>query len=181
MSIAEDQVHEAPMEMDPEEAARQRRKRMDKIGRWLIPIIVGALTIYAWDRVVVVNEIPHYILPRPGLVAKTLMVDWGTLVGSLFITLKVAAAALLAAVIGGVGLAVGSTLMAAMVAQARVGGPLFAVIAFPILLPLLKFAIEASIVAMSGEPPGASLSLVFLYDSMVTVAALMLFPVVWNP
>lgn len=106
MSIAEDQVHEAPMEMDPEEAARQRRKRMDKIGRWLIPIIVGALTIYAWDRVVVVNEIPHYILPRPGLVAKTLMVDWGTLVGSLFITLKVAAAALLAAVIGGVGLAV---------------------------------------------------------------------------
>ena len=92
--------------MDPEEAARQRRKKLDKIGRWVVPIIVGILAIWGWDRIVVVNEIPHYILPRPGLVAKTLWIDWPTLVGSLFITLKVAFAALLAAVIGGVGLAV---------------------------------------------------------------------------
>ena len=105
MSIADDRL-EAPAGMDPEEAARQRRKKLDKIGRWVVPIVVGLLTIWGWDRIVVVNEIPHYILPRPGLVAKTLWIDWPTLVGSLFITLKVAFAALLAAVIGGVGLAV---------------------------------------------------------------------------
>ena len=104
MSIADERI-EAPG-MDPEEAARQRRQKLDRIGRWLVPLVVGALAIWGWDRIVVINEIPHYILPRPGLVAKTLWIDWGTLVGSLFITLKVAFAALVAAIIGGVGLAV---------------------------------------------------------------------------
>jgi heme exporter protein B len=83
--------------------------------------------------------------------------------------------------VGGVGLAVGSTLIAAMVAQARVRGPLFAVLAFPILLPLLKLVIDASFVAVSGDAPGPALILAILYDSMVTVASLMLFPAVWNP
>lgn len=95
------------------------------------------------------------------------------------------AAFFLTLVVGGVGLAVGSTLIAAMVAQARVRGPLFAVLAFPVLLPLLKLAIDASFVAVAGDPQGQllspSLSLAILYDSMVTVASLMLFPVVWNP
>lgn len=84
-------------------------------------------------------------------------------------------------VAGGLGLAVGSTLIAAMVAQARVRGPLFAVLAFPILLPLLKLVIDASIGAVLGEPASAPLRLALLYDAMVTVAGLMLFPVVWNP
>lgn len=82
---------------------------------------------------------------------------------------------------GGVGLAVASTLIAAMVAQARVRGPLFAVLAFPLLLPLLKLVIDASFAAVAGEPQGAALGLAILYDSMVTVASLMLFPAVWNP
>ena len=104
MSIADERLAEAPM--DPEEAARQRRQRRDRIGRWLVPLVVGALAIWGWDRIVVINEIPHYILPRPGLVAKTLWIDWATLASSLIITLKVACAALLAAIIGGVGIAV---------------------------------------------------------------------------
>ncbi|MEL7061938.1 MAG: heme exporter protein CcmB, partial [Acidobacteriota bacterium] len=88
------------------------------------------------------------------------------------------AAALLA---GGVGLAVASTLIAAIVAQARSSGPLFSVLAFPILLPLLKLSIDATTAATLGEPIGVSLQLALLYDGMVTTAALMLFPVVWNP
>lgn len=91
------------------------------------------------------------------------------------------AAFVAALAVGGVGLAVGSTLIAAMVAQARVRGPLFAVLAFPILLPLLKLVIDASFIAVSGDLPGQSLSLAILYDAMVTVASLMLFPAVWNP
>ncbi len=82
---------------------------------------------------------------------------------------------------GGIGLAVGSTLIAAMVAQAQVRGPLFAVLAFPILLPLLKIVVDASLGAVLGSPVDMALALAFLYDSMVTVASLMLFPVVWNP
>ena len=82
---------------------------------------------------------------------------------------------------GGLGLAVGSTLIAAIVAQAQVRGPLFAVLAFPILLPLLKIVIDASLGAILGSPVDMALGLAFLYDSMLTVASLMLFPVVWNP
>lgn len=92
--------------LDPEEAARQRRKRNEKLGSWLLPVIVCSLTVFAWDRIVVLNEIPHYILPAPGRVLETLLIDWPTLVQSLLVTLKVAGAALLAAIIGGVGLAV---------------------------------------------------------------------------
>ncbi len=82
---------------------------------------------------------------------------------------------------GGYGLAIGSTLIAAMVAQARARGPLFAVLAFPVLLPLLKFAIEATLAASLGETTGATLSLILLYDATLTVASLMLFPAIWNP
>ena len=82
---------------------------------------------------------------------------------------------------GGIGLAVGSTLIAAMVSQARARGPLFAVLAFPILLPLLKLAIEATEGAVLGEPAQMALMLAFLYDAMVTIASLMLFPAIFNP
>lgn len=88
------------------------------------------------------------------------------------------AAALLA---GGYGLAVGSTLVAAMVAQARARGPLFAVLAFPVLLPLLRLAIVATSAAVLGEEAGSTLVQVLLYDGVLTVAGLMLFPAVWNP
>ncbi|MEM8994585.1 MAG: heme exporter protein CcmB [Acidobacteriota bacterium] len=82
---------------------------------------------------------------------------------------------------GGLGLAVGSTLIAAIVAQAQVRGTLFAVLAFPILLPLLKLAVDGSVAAMLGEPAGATLTLTFLYDGVLIVAGAMLFPLIWNP
>ncbi len=82
---------------------------------------------------------------------------------------------------GGYGLAVGSTLIAAMVGQARARGPLFAVLAFPILLPLLKLAVQATTGAVLDEPAGAILTLIMLYDATLTVASLMLFPAIWNP
>ena len=84
-------------------------------------------------------------------------------------------------VLGGYGLAVGSTLIAAMVGQARARGTLFAVLAFPILLPLLKFAVQATLGAVMNEPTQAAISLIALYDATLTVASLMLFGVIWNP
>lgn len=87
----------------------------------------------------------------------------------------------LALAAGGFGMAVGSTLIAAMVAQAQGRGPLFAVLAFPILLPLLLFAVKATTAAVLGETSGAVLQLVLLYDGTLAVAGLMLFPAIWNP
>jgi len=98
-------------------------------------------------------------------------------------SLAIASPGLLVVVLaaGGYGLAVGSTLVAAIIAQARTKGTLFSVLAFPVLLPLLVLAVELTRVAASGTAPDVALPQLLLYDAVVTVAGLMLFPVVWNP
>lgn len=92
--------------VDLEERAIARRERLDKIGAWMLPAIMIALGIFAWDRIVAINEIPHYILPGPGRVWDTLIADWRVLLDALSITMMITAAALLAAIIGGAGLAI---------------------------------------------------------------------------
>jgi NitT/TauT family transport system permease protein len=92
--------------VDLEERALARRERLDKIGAWLLPVIMIALGIFAWDRIVAINEIPHYILPGPGRVWDTLVADWQVLFDALSITMMITGAALLAAIIGGAGLAI---------------------------------------------------------------------------
>lgn len=82
---------------------------------------------------------------------------------------------------GGYGLAVGSTLVAAIIAQARSKGTLFSVLSFPILLPLLILVIELTRNAVVGDPAGMALAQLLLYDASVSIFGLMLFPVVWNP
>jgi len=98
-------------------------------------------------------------------------------------SLEVASPWLLAAVLaaGGYGLATGSTLVAAMIAQARSKGTLFSVLSFPILLPLLVLAVELTRGATAGDPGGVAVPVLLLYDATITVAGLMLFPAVWNP
>ena len=79
------------------------------IGSWpgiIAPIVIGILALAGWEVLVRVREIPHYILPGPVLIGQTLIADWGTLSTSLWITLRITFAALLAAVIVGVTLAI---------------------------------------------------------------------------
>jgi heme exporter protein B len=98
-------------------------------------------------------------------------------------SLDVKSPGLLAVVLaaGGFGLAAGSTLVAAIIAQARAKGTLFSVLAFPVLLPLLLIAVDLSRHAVAGDPADVALLQLLLYDASVTVAGFMLFPVVWNP
>jgi heme exporter protein B len=86
-----------------------------------------------------------------------------------------------ALLLGGFGLAAGSTLIAAIIAQAKGRGMLFSVLAFPILIPLLLLAIALTRAAVGGAGGNAWATELLLYDATVTVAGLMLFPVVWNP
>ena len=81
-------------------------ERRERVLRIVVPLIIGAAAILAWDLIVRLNEIPHYILPGPGLVLNSLIEDWDTLFGSLLITLRITFSALIIAVIGGVGLAI---------------------------------------------------------------------------
>ncbi len=82
---------------------------------------------------------------------------------------------------GGYGLAVGSTLVAAIIAQARTKSTLFSVLSFPVLLPLLLLVVELTRTAVAGGEASVALPQLILYDASVSVAGLMLFPVVWNP
>lgn len=82
---------------------------------------------------------------------------------------------------GGAGLAVGSTLLAAIVAQAQGRGALFPILAFPVLLPLLLLAVELTRGAVTGTVAAGVLPNLLLYDGAMVVAGLMLFPLVWNP
>ncbi|MEO0957300.1 MAG: ABC transporter permease [Pseudomonadota bacterium] len=96
---------EAP-EIDLDELKRMRQRRAERIGAWALPIIVVAASIGAWELIVRVNEIPHYILPGPGRVGSTLLEDWPILWDALLVTLRVTMLALATAIVAGVGLAI---------------------------------------------------------------------------
>ena len=99
-------IDERVLELDPEEARRVRQERLERIGRWVLPLAIMILAIWLWDRICVWNAIPQYILPRPGVVLSTLYSDAGLLFSSLLVTLRITFLSLLLAVVGGVGLAV---------------------------------------------------------------------------
>jgi NitT/TauT family transport system permease protein len=77
----------------------------DRLARIVAPALIAVLVVVGWEAIVRLNEIPHYILPGPSLVARELVESWPILWPSLLITVKIAGLALLAAVAGGVGLA----------------------------------------------------------------------------
>jgi NitT/TauT family transport system permease protein len=111
MSLAEDRSDPDPTviegsQFDAEEERHARAQRLEAFGKWALPTLVVVVTLYGWDRLVAINHIPHYILPSPGLVAETLVKDWGTLFPSMLVTLKITLMSLTVAVIGGVALAI---------------------------------------------------------------------------
>jgi NitT/TauT family transport system permease protein len=67
----------------------------------LAPLVIGVFFLGLWEAIVRTAQIPTYILPGPIVIARTLVTDWGTLVGSLVITLQITGLALLAAVLMG--------------------------------------------------------------------------------
>jgi NitT/TauT family transport system permease protein len=69
------------------------------------PLLIGLGFLIAWEIAVRLFEVPPYVLPGPLLILETLWTDSGLLLGSLWITLKITLAALLAAAFGGAGLA----------------------------------------------------------------------------
>ena len=107
MSIAEN-APVAPV-VDEEEAARARRDRINRIAKWTLPSLVMILSILAWHLYVTLNNIPHYVLPGPVLVATSIFEDWAILWPAMLTTSRLTLLALIFAVIGGVLLAVAFT------------------------------------------------------------------------
>ena len=94
------------MNGDPIAPAMPARNRAENVLRLLLPVVVLALGVLAWELIVRVREIPPYVLPGPDLVFRTLVADWTLLSDSLLVTLSTTLQGFVLAVVGGVGLAV---------------------------------------------------------------------------
>jgi NitT/TauT family transport system permease protein len=78
-------------------------------SRWpgiIAPIVIGVIMLCAWEGVVRYKNIPAYLFPGPIVIFETLIADWHTLSGALWITLRITFAALIAAVSVGGALAI---------------------------------------------------------------------------
>lgn len=82
--------------------------------------------------------------------------------------------------LGTAGLAGAATIIAAIIAKASAKGELFAVLAFPILLPLLITAIGGTRVALDGGAGAGEIQFLLSYLVVMVTVSLMLFDFVWN-
>jgi NitT/TauT family transport system permease protein len=76
-----------------------------RLIRILLPVVVLAAGIAAWEFAVRIYAIPPYVLPAPSVIFQTLVSDWPVLSQSLLTTLLTTLEGFLAAAVGGVALA----------------------------------------------------------------------------
>ncbi len=89
----------------PSAGQRGPESRALRLVRILLPVVVLAVGVMAWDLVVRINDIPPYVLPGPSAVFRTLVDDWPVLWRSLLTTLRTTLEGFVAAAVGGVALA----------------------------------------------------------------------------
>ncbi len=85
--------------------------------------------------------------------------------------------------LGTIGLASASTIIAAIIAKANTRGTLYPVLSFPILLPLLLTVINATKLAADGAPTGdasGEFQVLITYSVVVTAVSYIVFEFVWN-
>jgi heme exporter protein B len=82
--------------------------------------------------------------------------------------------------LAGLGLAVVSTFLSALVARASQRNVLFILISFPLLLPLLLSAIQATLEASRGALSGSVLQVLVAYDGASACAAYLLIGAAWE-
>ena len=80
---------------------------VNRPGSWRVvaPLSIGIALLLMWQIVCTLLEVPPYLVPTPALIAKTLVADWGMLMESLLVTLKITFLAFVLAVILGVSIA----------------------------------------------------------------------------
>jgi len=159
---------ESPREKLAEERAEEPAPAQNVgHGGWIVriavPVIMLVLLVAAWHVYVTVNDVPHYVLPSPLLVAQSLYSDWPILFAALLNTLEITIAALALALIGGVAIAV-------LMAQSR----------------LIELAVYPYAVVLQVTPVVAIAPLIIIY-APTTYAALLIcaflvafFPVLSN-
>lgn len=86
-------------------------------------------------------------------------------------------------ILGNIGLAVSSTIIAAIISKAGAKGTLYPVLSFPILLPLILTSVQLTLFAFDGisfERAKFELAIVVSYDVIMLTASYMLFDFIWK-
>lgn len=84
---------------------------------------------------------------------------------------------------GSMGIAISSTLIAAIISKANTKGTLYPVLSFPILLPLILTLMELTKFAMDGDliaDSSVELAVLVCYDVIMVTAGYMLFDFIWK-
>lgn len=90
---------------------------------------------------------------------------------------------LLTFIIGNIGLAISSTIIAAIIAKAGAKGTLYPVLSFPILLPLILTSVQLTLFSLDGtgfEKSIFELAIIVSYDVIMLTASYMLFDFIWK-
>ncbi|RJP73562.1 MAG: ABC transporter permease [Ignavibacteriales bacterium] len=90
---------------------------------------------------------------------------------------------LVAFVLGNIGIAAASTIIAAIIAKTGSKGTLYPVLSFPILLPLILILLELTKFSIDGETFNNStveLAVLLCYDVIILTASYLLFDFIWK-
>ncbi len=90
---------------------------------------------------------------------------------------------LVAFVLGNIGIAAASTIIAAIIAKTGSKGTLYPVLSFPLLLPLILILLELTKFSIDGETFNNStveLAVLLCYDVIILTASYMLFDFIWK-
>ncbi|MEW6653873.1 MAG: heme exporter protein CcmB, partial [Bacteroidota bacterium] len=90
---------------------------------------------------------------------------------------------LISFLLGNIGIAVSSTIIAAIISKASSKGTLYPVLSFPILLPLILTLLELTKFSMDGKTISASyveIGVLFSYDVIMGTASYLLFDFIWK-
>ena len=127
------------------------------------PVVVGLVFLVLWHVLVVINQIPSYLVPGPLLVIETLLHDWESLYQSLLITLQVTGSALLLAVFLG-------SLLSILFVQSRLLES--ALLPYAVILQVTPLVAIAPLIIIWVSDP---------YDALVICATVAsIFPVIAN-
>lgn len=86
-------------------------------------------------------------------------------------------------ILGNIGLAISSTIIAAIISKAGAKGTLYPVLSFPILLPLILTSVQLTLFSIDGtgfEKSKFELAVVICYDVIMLTASYMLFDFIWK-
>jgi len=86
-------------------------------------------------------------------------------------------------VLGNIGIAASSTIIAAIISKANAKGTLYPVLSFPVLLPLILMLIELTKFSVEGvqiSEASAEFLVLISYDVIMITASIMVFDIIWR-